>query len=51
LKREVRTAKIQNNPLGRVGLAIAKKVKENNKKGGRKFEGFTNDSPNAWFPK
>jgi len=56
LKREVRIAKIQNNPLGRVGLAVASQIKENNKKGSKKKSigsdtFFANDSKNAWFPK
>ena len=36
LKREVRVAKIQNNPLGRVALGVAKTIKENQKKSDKK---------------
>jgi len=36
LKREVRVAKIQSNPLGRVALGVAKTIKENQSKSDKK---------------
>ena len=36
LKREVRVAKIQNNPLGLVALNVASRIKENQKKSDKK---------------
>lgn len=39
LKKEVRLAKAQNNPLGRVGLAVAKNIKKGRKKSGKTKSG------------
>lgn len=41
LKREVRVAKIQSNPLGRIGLAVASQIKENIKNKDKKKEGMS----------
>ena len=52
-KAELKLLKRESSVVGRVGLAIQKNIKDSKKKGSKKkgFEGFTNDSPNAWFPK
>lgn len=49
LKREVRVAKIQNNPLGRVALNVATKMKENAQKKDKK-EGMSFLSSGKYHP-
>ncbi len=51
-KADLRQLKRESSVVGRIGIQVQKNMKEAKKKNKDKPKvGFSNDSPNAWFPK
>jgi hypothetical protein len=51
-KAELKQLKRENSVLGRIGMKVQEHLKEvKNTKKDKHMVGFSNDSPNAWFPK
>jgi len=53
-RSDLRLMKRESTVIGRMGLAVQKNMKDQAKKKSKKKDnnfGFSNDSPNAWFPK